>query len=111
MGAECGREKADRVRDRDGWRCVRCGRKPWQIRLEGEYRQRADDRYMLQVHHVKTSQTGGRNVLDNLITLCPRCHGHVHKHMRRGRFIGMVWGTQDYQVPDIPVEVLAARYS
>ncbi len=32
----------------------------------------------LEVHHVKPRHLGGTNRVDNLVTLCSRCHGFVH---------------------------------
>lgn len=49
-----------RVLVRDGWRCQECG--PLQD---------------LQVHHLKARSKLGEDVLQNLITLCRRCHRHV----------------------------------
>ena len=44
--------------DRDGWRCVKCGRAG-----------------MLQVDHIKPMETGGAPWdLDNLQSLCRGCH-------------------------------------
>jgi hypothetical protein len=51
-----------RAKARDGNRCRRCGA-----------------RVKLQVHHVVKPQDGGTDTLENLITLCDRCHRLTHK--------------------------------
>jgi hypothetical protein len=48
--------------ERDNYKCVECG---------------ADDE--LHVHHKIHREHGGTNCLDNLITLCGRCHADKHK--------------------------------
>ena len=48
------------VLERDGGRCVRCGT-PW----------------ALQVHHVNGNKRDDR--IENLVALCPRCHGAAHR--------------------------------
>jgi hypothetical protein len=50
------------VRKRDGNRCVRCG-----------------SERKLSVHHIVKPQHGGDDSLDNLVTLCSRCHGLQHR--------------------------------
>jgi len=50
------------VLDRDGWRCRECGRAA-----------------RLEVHHKRPLKDGGSNALDNLATLCVRCHKIAHK--------------------------------
>lgn len=42
---------------RDNWTCCSCGKK-----------------VKLQVHHVKPKRNGGEDVIENLITLCAKCH-------------------------------------
>lgn len=51
----------DRIKKRDGNRCVRCG---------------ATDR--LQVHHVIPVSAGGSHDDSNLVTLCNNCHREAH---------------------------------
>ena len=51
--------QARRCKDRDGWRCVRCG-------LPGR----------LEAHHIDPD---GGDELDNLETLCRDCHVAEHK--------------------------------
>ena len=50
-------KKRAQVRARDGNRCTRCG---------------TTER--LSVHHIVKARHGGPDTLDNLTTLCPRCH-------------------------------------
>ncbi len=49
------------ARKRDGGKCLLC-------------------KYdlVVHIHHIKPRAEGGRNALDNLITLCPNCHALVH---------------------------------
>jgi 5-methylcytosine-specific restriction endonuclease McrA len=54
------------ARLRDGNRCVRCRS------TKG-----------LAAHHIVKPQHGGRDVLENLVTLCSRCHGLQHRGARR----------------------------
>ncbi len=49
------------VLERDGWRCQHCGA-----------------RGQLHVHHQVFRSHGGTDSIDNLITLCARCHACVH---------------------------------
>src|SRR5712692_208181 len=61
LGKQVYRRLMERVLERDGWRCRRCGS------LEN-----------LQVHHqIKRSQQGNDS-LDNLVTLCAHCHMAEH---------------------------------
>ena len=46
-----------KVLERDQLRCKLCGKNP-----------------SAQVHHIQSRKKGGTNDLDNLITLCGRCH-------------------------------------
>ena len=50
------------AKDRDGWRCVQCG-KPG----------------LLEVHHVESVKTSGSDDLSNLETLCRSCHLSIHR--------------------------------
>lgn len=54
------------VLERDGNKCARCG---------------ADNK-KLHVHHVKRKSKGGTNSMDNLITLCSKCHKQEHANER-----------------------------
>ena len=53
-----------RVLERDGWRCQKCGS------LEN-----------LQVHHNTKRSQLGNDSLDNLVTLCAHCHMGEHGHL------------------------------
>lgn len=54
--------------DRDGNRCVACGA-TWR----------------LTPHHVKSRRSGGTDSINNLITLCGRCHSRYEGDLRAGR--------------------------
>lgn len=56
-----------RVYRRDSWQCQCCGRRG----NEGGSAQ-------LHAHHILERSSGGTNDLDNLITLCDRCHAAYH---------------------------------
>jgi len=47
---------------RDDFKCSQCG----------------EENYTLHVHHVVPVREGGSDELDNLITLCPKCHRAIH---------------------------------
>ena len=59
---EAYRELCSRVLERDGWRCQFCGA------LES-----------LQIHHMEWRSHLGRDTLENLITLCSKCHASLHR--------------------------------
>jgi len=48
---------------RDAWRCQLCGR-----------------RTNLEVHHQQSRAHGGKDQIENLITLCDSCHRNEHHH-------------------------------
>lgn len=50
-----------KILNRDGWRCQICG-----------------SASNLQVHHLQFRSALGDDTMDNLITLCNRCHNDVH---------------------------------
>ncbi|MYC99465.1 MAG: HNH endonuclease [Gammaproteobacteria bacterium] len=50
------------VLDRDGWRCVKCGRAG-----------------RLEVDHIRPLHRGGSDSLDNLRSLCRGCHVERHR--------------------------------
>jgi len=52
---------------RDGFRCVKCG----------------GTRGALHAHHRIPKSQGGPDTLENLITLCTRCHALHHTHMKQ----------------------------
>ena len=54
---------------RDGWVCRKCDSKPG-----------PDNR--LEVHHIQPVADGGPDFLENLVTLCRRCHIETHSHLR-----------------------------
>jgi len=37
----------------------------------------------LEAHHIKPSSEGGKNTIKNLITLCSKCHSHIHSGKMR----------------------------
>lgn len=50
------------VLKRDGHKCTECNK----------------DNVILHVHHIKKIKDGGTNTIDNLITLCYKCHSKIH---------------------------------
>uniref|UniRef100_A0A6M3L827 Putative homing endonuclease n=1 Tax=viral metagenome TaxID=1070528 RepID=A0A6M3L827_9ZZZZ len=54
-----------KVRERDKCVCQKCGRQ-------------GDDHTMI-AHHILSRKQGGKNVIENGITLCKPCHGNIHK--------------------------------
>ena len=56
------------VRDRDNWRCVKCF-----------------SRLDLECHHIVPVKEGGRDAMDNCLTLCRDCHLKLHSPMARAR--------------------------
>ncbi|HDQ88765.1 MAG TPA: HNH endonuclease [candidate division WWE3 bacterium] len=66
---------------RDCGRCRRCGRK-----LSFSGRDAQGNRVSRPTfHHVVQKADGGINTLDNILTLCPRCHRIVDGNDRRRR--------------------------
>ena len=61
LGKQVYRRLMKRVMERDGWRCQKCGS------LEN-----------LQVHHTIRRSQQGNDSLENLVTLCARCHMKEH---------------------------------
>ena len=51
------RNVRDEVLERDGYRCTVCG-----------------GQEELDVHHIKPKRKGGQDVLENLVTMCEKCH-------------------------------------
>jgi 5-methylcytosine-specific restriction endonuclease McrA len=51
-----------KVLERDGWSCQKCGKN-------------ADTKF--HIHHILKKRKGGSDCLDNLITVCPKCHHQV----------------------------------
>lgn len=58
------------IKERDNWTCQACFRKSHQV-----------DR--LIAHHITSLSKGGSNQLENLITVCDWCHGHIHPHEKK----------------------------
>ena len=54
------------VKQRDNYRCVRCG-----------------SATNLEAHHMVPVAAGGTHEIENLVTLCRRCHQEIHDAMRR----------------------------
>ena len=81
----------DRVFQRDGHACRRCG---------------ADDR-TLQAHHIVPRGAGGPDHPSNLITLCRPCHGVMHP--RNGRFDDVRGEAPLFPLPHAPVPVARMR--
>lgn len=52
------KSRKQRVKERDNWQCTECPS--------------ADN---LEVHHIIRYADGGSNEMDNLATLCRKCHG------------------------------------
>lgn len=62
-----------RAYERDGYTCQRCARK---CISRGDY-DGSNGESLIQAHHIDGYETPDDNALDNLITLCARCHGEV----------------------------------
>jgi hypothetical protein len=57
---------------RDNYVCTKCG---WS---HADWN-RSDPRH-LELHHVRHHAKGGKNVADNLVTVCTVCHDEIHRH-------------------------------
>ena len=66
LDAKSYRELHRQVMERDGWRCQACGCMKH-----------------LQVHHIEFRSHSGRDVEENLITLCADCHATSHSSASR----------------------------
>jgi len=62
-----------RVYERDGYNCQRCGRA---CISRSDY-DGTNGGQIIQAHHINEYETPEDNTLENLITLCARCHGEV----------------------------------
>lgn len=71
----------DRIRERNGNKCVRCGTKE-DYDDAGEPGERT-----LLVHHIIPVANGGSGNDDNLALLCPHCHEHAHDERGAGAVI------------------------
>jgi len=60
--------------ERDRYTCQKCGRRYPDVKVE--------------VHHIMPRKFGGRDSLDNLITLCRDCH-RKDKHTKRNEIIAV----------------------
>lgn len=69
------RKISDAVYERDGWKCRSC-----------------NNRNGLHPHHVTYAGKSGADTLDNLLTLCWKCHRGVHDGFLR---VEVVVRTQD----------------
>jgi len=58
---------------RDGYQCTQCGKKNIQ----------------LDAHHILWKEHGGKDTIQNLITLCKECHRKVHKGKLKLDFSGV----------------------
>ena len=65
-------ELKERVKSRDGFRCLCCGY--------------GKQRRLLQVDHISPSYYGGNNHFDNLQTLCKICNGARERESRKSVF-------------------------
>lgn len=72
MSEEVGSLATQRMRAlrRDNWECRECG-DPVGFRDEAEVK-------TAHVHHVQSRSDGGTDELENLKTLCERCHRRIH---------------------------------
>lgn len=71
----------DRIRDRDGDTCVRCGTKE-----DCDDADETGERTLL-VHHIIPVANGGSGDDDNLALLCPHCHELAHDERGAGAVI------------------------
>lgn len=62
-------ELARRSKKRDNWTCQKCGTKGGSLGSA-----------QLHAHHIKAKKHGGKDNIDNLITVCHSCHEEEHGH-------------------------------
>jgi hypothetical protein len=80
---------------RDNFTCRHCGKTREQLeqdkiserwigdKITGRYNPEwKPTNYILNCHHIKPIKDGGNNKLENLITLCGKCHKIEHSHTR-----------------------------
>lgn len=78
---------------RDNFTCQNpnCKKDSKQLRKDAESERMIDGKYntkyrpsdyILNCHHIKPIKDGGNNRLENLITLCGKCHKAEHSHVR-----------------------------
>jgi len=80
------RVTAAEIRERDGFRCCRCG--------EGG---------TLHVHHRIRRSQGGEDTASNQVTLCAKCHQYVHANPYGARREGLLL-QRDRDPARIPVD-------
>jgi hypothetical protein len=61
-----------KVLSRDCHSCTKCG---WHHGLDNP----SDPRHNLELHHLKFHALGGKNTVENLITVCNVCHDMIHR--------------------------------
>lgn len=66
---------------RDKFTCQHCGKTKEQLEQDRKAEPYGID-HILNCHHIKPIKSGGNNQLDNLITLCSKCHKIEHSHAR-----------------------------
>lgn len=63
------------ARDRDGYTCQSCG-----VEVSRRSQDQAAD---YEVHHLIPAAAGGSDTLENLVTLCEKCHNRAHWKMKQ----------------------------
>jgi hypothetical protein len=66
---------------RDNYTCQHCGRTREQLEQVRKAEPCNTD-HIMNCHHIKPIKQGGNNQLDNLISLCGKCHKAEHSHTR-----------------------------
>lgn len=69
---------SEQIKERDGWKCARCGR--------------GSD---LDVHHRLARSGGTDESFANLVSLCRGCHRWLHHHPVQARAEGWIVRAQD----------------
>ena len=76
---------------RDNFTCVHCWKSREQLRKDDQSEYMIDGKinpkykpedYVLNCHHIKPIKDGGNNQLENLMTLCGKCHKIEHSRVR-----------------------------
>ena len=76
MRSEAWEKKRSERLELDDNRCVMCGR-PNGLQKDGVTP-------VLQVHHIHYKNLG-HELMEDLVSLCPTCHKHIHKYYARVR--------------------------